>query len=539
MKRMIRRTLLYCCALALLLGVVPRAQVNAEDRSLVEIVRKSTGSIFQLRTFDTTAVPIGVGTGFLISSDGYLVTNYHVIDEARRVEALSDKSTRFEISCLAAADITSDLAILKIEAPEVTPLQFADPTGLEAGTAIVVIGNPLGLQSTVSQGIVSAIRTEPIEGISSSPLLQLTAPISSGSSGSPVLDMAGHVVAVVTMTIMGEAQNINFAIPVNVLKPFLDKARASACVPLDKYVYVDRSFAEPGYDPDKYRACPTTQNGFDDAEHNALGGVRAWQSKAWAIMYSINKHLAKRCPHLYDHYFRAASAAAMVGRSTEIKPMVSKGVEACTKTKWRGLEKLDPASQKAACWDLAGGRLIEAKAFPYALEFFRNSLQLNPHSSSVWAETAFALWKIGDVSAAERAYVKALETASEVYEKGNAVSAFADFYIALGKLDEAKSQLSNFNVKTVDKTTLHLFPWALAGLSDSWRKLGASFVKTGERRRAVDAYKRAIDLWERCSAMPTHYLGGGGEDRCGSYQGMGSVLRSELAVIAADGHAVR
>jgi putative serine protease PepD len=160
------------------------------------------------------------GSGFVYDTDGHIVTNEHVIDGASSVSVkLSDGSTWK--ATVVGSDISSDLAVLKITAPasKLTPLTLADSSTVAVGDGVVAIGNPFGLDDTVTSGIVSAVDREisapdstPIEGA-----IQTDAAINHGNSGGPLLNLSGNVIGV-TSQIQSESggnDGVGFAIPSN------------------------------------------------------------------------------------------------------------------------------------------------------------------------------------------------------------------------------------------------------------------------------------------------------------------------------------
>jgi S1-C subfamily serine protease len=146
------------------------------------------------------------GTGFFISPDGYCVTASHVVEEARSVEATTNDGTQYFAQRVAYLNKDADIAIVKFNCRNVAYLD-PRPSDAEEGQAIVVIGSPRGFAGTVSTGIVSAKR---LSDKQDDWLIQITAPVSHGSSGSPVLDEDGYVVGVVLGS-FEEGQSINFA----------------------------------------------------------------------------------------------------------------------------------------------------------------------------------------------------------------------------------------------------------------------------------------------------------------------------------------
>lgn len=181
--------------------------VSAQD-FLPELVRRIKPSAVAIETFDAKGVTISRGSGFFVASDK-IITNRHVIEKSNRVEVHLMDGRKFSARGVLAVDGEGDLALLQIDVPQnsVAPLPLVQVAPQE-GESIVVVGNPFGLEGSVSNGIVSAVREIPGYG----KIIQITAPISPGSSGSPVVNMRGQVIGVATLQ-AAEGQSLNFAVP--------------------------------------------------------------------------------------------------------------------------------------------------------------------------------------------------------------------------------------------------------------------------------------------------------------------------------------
>ena len=193
----------------LFIVVLTAIVIPADGQDLLpELVRRIKPSAVAIETFDSRGDKLSRGSGFFIDSDR-IVTNRHVIEGAYRAEAHSSTGKVYAVKGVLAVDAEGDIALLKIDAPadQIKPLSL-DKTSPQEGESIVVIGNPLGLEGSVTNGIVSAVRDIPTFGR----IIQITAPISSGSSGSPVVNMQGQVIGIATLQITG-GQSVNFAIP--------------------------------------------------------------------------------------------------------------------------------------------------------------------------------------------------------------------------------------------------------------------------------------------------------------------------------------
>jgi len=194
--------------LALFALCAASASVHAEE-SLPELVRRVKPSVVSVITYNADGEIALTGSGFFIRP-GRVLTNLHVVEGAARAEirTFEGKGKTYAVNGLAGVDEDGDLAVLNVEMPA-ERARLADVTQVvpEEGEKIFVIGNPLRLEGSVSDGIVSAVREVPSLGR----IVQITAPISHGNSGSPVFNMRGQVVGVVTIRVMN-GQNINLAL---------------------------------------------------------------------------------------------------------------------------------------------------------------------------------------------------------------------------------------------------------------------------------------------------------------------------------------
>jgi len=175
---------------------------------LPELVKRVKPSSVSIETFNAKGEPVSRGSGFFIAIDR-VITNRHVIERSTRVVITLVDGKKFVAKGVLAVDGEGDLALLQVDVPAglSRPLPIVSRVPQE-GESIVVIGNPFGLEGSVSDGIVSAVRE--ISGYGK--IIQITAPISPGSSGSPVVNMYGQVVGVATLQ-AAEGQSLNFAVP--------------------------------------------------------------------------------------------------------------------------------------------------------------------------------------------------------------------------------------------------------------------------------------------------------------------------------------
>jgi S1-C subfamily serine protease/regulator of sirC expression with transglutaminase-like and TPR domain len=160
----------------------------------------------------------GLGTGFVVSKDGLIATNLHVIGEARRLEVEMSDGTKHEVTEISATDAHWDLAILRVASTDLKPLTLADSDTVKQGQPVVAMGNPEGLGFSIVDGVVSEFP----DIVNEVPMIRLAMPIERGNSGGPLLDRQGRVLGLLTMK-SAVTDNLGFAMPVNELKRLIEK----------------------------------------------------------------------------------------------------------------------------------------------------------------------------------------------------------------------------------------------------------------------------------------------------------------------------
>jgi hypothetical protein len=198
------------------------ASARAQGESLPELIRRVKPSVVSVITYNAKGEVALTGSGFFVRP-GQVLTNLHVVEGAHHAEirTFDGKGKTYQVAGLTAVDGDGDLAVLSVEMPaeraHAVETTLAVP---EEGERIFVIGNPLRLEGSVADGIVSAVREVPSLGH----IVQITAPISHGNSGSPVFNMKGQVVGIVTIRVMN-GQNINLALGASRFPPAAAGAR--------------------------------------------------------------------------------------------------------------------------------------------------------------------------------------------------------------------------------------------------------------------------------------------------------------------------
>ncbi len=241
-----------------------RIVVN-EESAIISVVEKASPSVVAIgvsrrvvNPHDPFSLPRQedetIGTGFVVSKDGVIVTNRHVVDDsAGRYTVITKDGEKYDVKKVY-KDAILDLAIVKIEASNLVPLEFGDTTQLKVGQTVIAIGNALGkFTNTVTTGVVSGLGRKVVAGNyfsgsaeSLDNLIQTDAAINPGNSGGPLLNTSGQVIGVNVAT-SATAQNIGFALPANLIKPivteFLEKGSVSRPYLGIRYRFVTRDLA--------------------------------------------------------------------------------------------------------------------------------------------------------------------------------------------------------------------------------------------------------------------------------------------------------
>jgi S1-C subfamily serine protease len=201
--------------------------LDAEEQNNIGVYRKNIGSVVNITSrvmtydFFYGLVPQeGQGSGFVFDKEGHILTNYHVIADARQVEVTLHNRKKYKAT-IVGTDKSHDLAIVQIKAADLQPMTLGDSTNLQVGQKVYAIGNPFGLAGTLTRGIVSSIRQvqEP-DGLVIEEAIQTDAAINPGNSGGPLLNWHGEVIGINTMiaSTAGQSAGIGFAIPINTAK---------------------------------------------------------------------------------------------------------------------------------------------------------------------------------------------------------------------------------------------------------------------------------------------------------------------------------
>ena len=203
--------------------------VSGLQQRFVRVVRTVSPQVVEVQT------PVGLGSGVVFDARGDIVTNAHVVGDAHRFVVRLMGGEKHPAT-LVGTDPSHDLAVIRLVAARPTPATFADSANLDVGDLVLAIGNPLGLRSSVTEGIVSSLGRTVAEGngVTLSPVIQTSAAINPGNSGGALVDLTGHVIGVPTLAALDpefgatEAPGIGFAIPSNTVEQIAARLIAAA-----------------------------------------------------------------------------------------------------------------------------------------------------------------------------------------------------------------------------------------------------------------------------------------------------------------------
>lgn len=409
-----------------------------------EAISKAAGPSVVLLTSESTKGK-SLGSGFFIREDGLIVTNAHVIAGAKSIMAKNNQGAYFRITDVLAQDDGLDIAILKAEGNNLPVLKIADDQSITQGARIAVIGNPAGLEFSISDGIISAIRED-----GSRSILQITAPISPGSSGAPVLNAKAEVAGIATFKVL-KGDSLNFAIVSRHVEGILNKALrnlASKGEATGRGMHASNTISEASVAEDAQLK--------QESDYKKLMDIEAGQQPS--LILSIAKKMAEKYPRSALAQRRLSDAFYYAGFHQEAVDVCRKAID------------LDPDNPRG--WDNLALALIQIGDMEEAEQSIKKALILKPTDVKAWidyatiisAKTAESALDAIKHAEANITNPEAFDEESRNYDLRSQISLF---YNSIGRHQDA---YNHAHIATLEKPNSHAAHLAHAYAALSLRK---------------------------------------------------------------------
>jgi tetratricopeptide (TPR) repeat protein len=448
------------------------------DENLVELVKKTKPAVVLIQTFDKDNKPLAQGSGFFVNNKGHIVTNHHVLEGAYRATVKTSSGIEYPVEGVIAKNADADIVKLVVNIPDAnTPFLSLSEIVPSEGQDIVVIGNPLGLESTVSAGIVSAVRDIPAFG----KILQITAPISPGSSGSPVINSKGEVIGIATLVITS-GQNLNFA----VLSDKIIALKETSQTPIFNALTADSNDAQLFY---------------------RKGLKEMWQKNYVAALTCFQKAIEKNPQDAeiwvylgicYDELGHYQDAIESYKQAIRIKPdyadaRYNLGVTYGKLDRWQdAIEackqaiRIRPDDADAHyTLGVAYGQLGRSQD---EIESYKQAVRINPDFAAAHYTLGLVYSELGRYQDAIEAYKQAIRI------KPNKADAHYNLGLAYGKIGRSQDEIESY------KQAIRIKP----DYADAHYWLGVAYSNLRRSQEAMESFKQAIRI--KPDFVGAHYL---------------------------------
>ena len=460
----------------LLLSVIPFSCPSAKE-NLPEVIKKVQGSIVLITTYNEKGDLLGQGSGFFITKNGDVITCRHVLKGAIKGEVQTTDGRKYAVKEIVAEDKEVDLIRFSIDLQKdtVEPLSLSISAPLP-GERVAVIGSPWGLEATVSDGIVSAVRD--VQGFGK--IIQMTVPISPGSSGSPVINLKGEVVGIVSFYLT-EGQNLNFAVSSERMGRLLPSKNKDFA----QWVTSENQESEKSAEDLCSKGLPFV---FKKDYTNALPFFER------AVEIKPDFAGAYFClGYIYDKLGRYQEAINAYKQAFRLEPNVKNGLYGLQLSLhffifgdnqdsvdlYKQVVRFKPDDAEAH-YSL-GSAYDKFGHYQEAIDAYKQAIRIKPDYASAYISLGFAYDKLGRYREAIDAYKQAIRIKSDDawvhYSLGSA-------YGNLGRYREAIDAFKQAIRLKPDDADMHL------NLGVSYGSLG----RLDRRQEAIDAYKQAIRI---------------------------------------------
>jgi tetratricopeptide (TPR) repeat protein len=419
-------------------------QKEESTENLPTLIKRIAPSIVSVFTYDNKGEFLKLGSGFFISQSGDIITNYHVLQGANSAEIKTSDGKTYPITYIVAEDEQNDIIRLSVDilSKYVHSLSLS-ATVPEVGEKIIVYGSPLGLEKTVSDGIVSAIREISDFG----KIIQITAPISPGSSGSPVINMKGEVIGIATFQFI-EGQNLNFAIP------------------SERIANLDLMEEEKIF---------TTEELFEQEEKDKKDSDYAYEIYDKALYYIDKREYEKALPYLEK----------VVKTDTSLKAAAYFGIGVCygglgayTKAIEAYKQSILINPNNADAYYNMGVSYGRLGNYTKVIEAYKQAIRIDPDDADAYYNLGIAYDEVGFYKDAIKAYKQAIRIDPDDAKIHNNLG------VTYGKLGFYKDAIEAF------KQAIRIDPEH----ANAHFGLGFSYFLTGDKNSALDEYKILKEL---------------------------------------------
>ncbi|HSB07518.1 MAG TPA: tetratricopeptide repeat protein [Thermodesulfobacteriota bacterium] len=437
------------------------------QENLPAIIRKIEPSIVSILILNKEGKISGQGSGFFINQEGDVITSRHVLEGASRANVITSGGKGYTIKKVTAEDPEGDLILISIdlEGDRIQPLNVSS-TSPETGERVIIIGTPLGLERTVSDGIVSAVRDVPGFG----KIIQVTAPISPGSSGSPVVNMRGEVIGIATFFIIA-GQNLNFAIPGERIAKLIRGEGQTLLEREDRRIETLRASEEYLY----------------------ATGLRYLWAEDYGRALPHFVEAIKRNPKHAEAYFQIGYCLGKLGKYQEAIESYQQALR---------IKPNDADTHNNLC--VAYGMIGR---YPEAIAFCQRTLLIKPDFAESYNNMAWSLHKLGRYQEAIDACKEAIRLKPDFalahYNLGNNYGALKQYKEAMEsykeairiKFDHAEGHLNlgaAYNEMGRYEDAIASYRQAIRikpDLAEGHLNLGMTYLKLGDRGAALDEYK--------------------------------------------------
>jgi len=441
---------------------------------LSALARQARPAVGVLVTFDADGDPISQGTAFFVRADGVALTCWHVLEGAASASIGMESGASFPVEGILASDPVRDLALFKVAGKGLPCVPLGESSTLRPGQRVVAITAPQGLENTIADGLVSAVRDLP-----SGSVVQVSVPLSPGSSGGPIFDLSGRVVAVAA-AVLTEGQALNFAIPINAAKPLLAKpGTLTPLAPAEQPADLEDWLRQRPTSPSEAAAYDLWLQGRDAnlscRYEEAVGHLRA------GLVLDPSLYQAHCClGNTYGELGRYEEAIAAFREAIRLKPdyaeahynlWVTYGKLSITYGKWDHPEEMSQA--------------------------FNQSIRLKPDLMRGDYGIGFAYCKVGR-------YQQEMEASKQAIRlKPDDAEAHYNLGVAYGHLCRWREEAAAY------REAIRLKP----DYAEAYYNLGVAYGHLCRRREEAAAYREAIRLKpddvmaHYMLAMAYHYLG--------------------------------